>query len=174
MQSDIESFRRDLVALLPRLRRFAVALSGNRDAGEDLLQSAIERALVNWRQFEPGRRLDSWVFKIMQNVFLDAKRAAIRRPIFTDEPLEVRGEDGREIVETRDELRRVREAFALLPEDQRSVMALVALEGFSYAEAAAALEVPIGTIMSRVARARASLVARTRGPATIAEIRRER
>ena len=174
MTSDSDTFRRDLVALLPRLRRFAVALSGNRDAAEDLLQSAVERALLNWRRFETGRRLDSWVFKIMQNIFLDTKRAAVHHPIYTDEPLEIRGEDGRDVVESKDELRRVRQAFALLPEDQRSVMALVALEGFSYAEAAAALDVPIGTIMSRVARARASLVARTRGPATITEIRKER
>lgn len=173
MTVDERTFRNELMALLPRLRRFATALAGNREAAEDLLQSTIERTLRNWKRFEADRRLDSWVYKIMQNIWLDTKRASIRLPLYTDEPLDAVGEDGRAVMESRQELQRVREAFGRLPDEQRSVMTLVALEGFSYAEAATALGAPIGTVMSRIARARASLAAQVRAPATPTQVRKE-
>lgn len=163
MTDNNTAFRRELVSLLPRLRRFAMALAGTRDGAEDLLQSAVEKALRNWSSFETGRRLDSWVFKIMQNLWLDQKRSNAHGPIFTDEPLDAVGEDGRDVVEARQDLRAARSAYADLPEDQKAVLALVVLEGMTYAEAAAAMEVPIGTVMSRLARARAAIAMKVRG-----------
>ena len=173
MTKDSPAFRRELVSLLPRLRRFAVALAGGRDAAEDLLQSAIERALLRSESFDNCRRLDSWVFKIMQNIWFDMRRAAAAGPIYTDEIFETLGEDGRDVVASREDLRLASAAFAMLPEEQRAVLALVVLDGLSYAETAEILDVPIGTIMSRLARARASVAAQVRGKAAIASVRKE-
>lgn len=164
-------FRQELVALLPRLRRFARALAGGRDAAEDLLQAAVERALVRSESFDVGRRLDSWMFKLMQNLWFDMRRSSAFEPLYTSESQETRGEDGRDVVESREDLRLAREAFDALPVEQRSVMSLVVLDGMSYADAAEALDVPIGTIMSRLARARASVAAHVRGP-VVAPVRR--
>ncbi len=173
MLNDIAAFQRELVRLLPRLRRFALALTQNRDAAEDLLQSTVERALRKWDSFESGRRMDSWTFKIMQNLWFDTRRSAAAGMKFSDEEVDVVGEDGRTIIEHREELARAREAFAALPEEQRAVMALVVFDGLSYADAADALQVPIGTVMSRLARARASLVARVRVEAMFETARKD-
>lgn len=162
MVDDSAAFQRELVLLLPRLRRFALALTKNREAAEDLLQSTVERALRKWDSFEKGRRMDSWTFKIMQNCWFDTRRSASAGMKFSDETVDVVGEDGRAVVESREEFARAREAFAALPDEQRAVLALVVLDGLSYAAAADALQIPIGTVMSRLARARASLVARVR------------
>jgi RNA polymerase sigma-70 factor (ECF subfamily) len=173
MTNDELAFRNELVSLLPRLRRFSLALAGRRDAAEDLLQSAIERALRRRESYDRSRRLDSWMFKIMQNLWFDMRRQAASAAFVSDEGLEVAGEDGRDLIESRDELRRAREAFGALPEDQRAVVALVVLEGFSYAAAAEALDVPIGTVMSRLSRARSSMVARAKGSRMIAPVRKQ-
>jgi RNA polymerase sigma-70 factor, ECF subfamily len=165
------AFRKELVSLLPRLRRFALALAGNRDAAEDLVQSAVERALRKWESFESGRSLSSWMYKLMQNIWFDMRRTAAAGPTYMDQVPDAMGEDGREVTESRDELQVVREAFAALPEDQRAVMALVVLDGLSYAQAAETLEVPIGTVMSRLSRARASLASLTRGNTALAPLR---
>lgn len=157
MKKDSLAFRTELVSLLPRLRRFALALAGQQEAAEDLLHSAVERALRNWAAFEAGRRLDSWMFKIIQNRWIDMRRAQRHAPFEMIDDLDVAGEDGREIVEVRDEMRAVCAAFGELPADQRAVLTLVVLEGLSYSEAAETLGVPIGTIMSRLSRARAAL-----------------
>lgn len=163
-------FRRDLVALLPRLRRFARALAGGSDAAEDLLQSAVERALTRSHSYDTRRRLDSWMFKLMQNLWFDIKRGAGPVALHSEDP-DLLGEDGRRTVESRDDLRRAREAFDALPEEQRAVMALVVLDGYSYADAAGVMDVPIGTIMSRLARARANVAAYVRGPVVVAPVR---
>lgn len=155
------------MGLLPRLRKFARALAGSRDGAEDLLQSAIERALTRIDAYDETRRLESWMFKIMQNLWIDSRRAIASAPVQDVESPDTQGEDGREVVESREELRLVREAFSQLPDEQRAVMALVVLDGASYAEAAEALDIPIGTVMSRLARARANVAARVRGPATL-------
>ena len=136
-----------------------MVLAGRRDLAEDLLQSAIERALRNWGTFQSGRRLDSWMFKIMQNHWIDTRRADANAAAQSVDDIDPPGEDGRELVEARDEVRAARVAFAALPEDQRTVLALVAIEDLSYAEAADALNVPIGTVMSRLSRARAAMSA---------------
>lgn len=108
MTKDDLAFRQELVSLLPRLRRFGLALTGRADAAEDVLQAAIERALKNWTSFERGRRLDSWMFRIMQNLWYDTKRSAAATYEVGYEGMDFVGEDGREVTEARDELRAAR------------------------------------------------------------------
>lgn len=164
-------FRKDLVALLPRLRRFALALSGSADAGEDLLQTALEKAIRSAHAYDKSRRLDSWLFKIMQNAWLDMRKDMVKRRYADLDDTNMPVEDARIGIEARDELQRAAKIFHSLPEDQRAVLALVVLEGFSYKEAAQTLDVPIGTIMSRLARARAAIAAAVRVDAIPSEIR---
>ena len=153
--------RDQLVALLPRLRRFCMALTRSAEAGDDLTQATIERALSRIDQWNAGTRLDSWMFRIAQNINIDQARALKTRGVSVDVDAlaDVSGEDGREIVEARDALSRAQAAMARLPDDQRALMALVVIDGQSYKEAAATLDIPIGTVMSRIARARASIAA---------------
>jgi RNA polymerase sigma-70 factor, ECF subfamily len=154
--------RRGLPELLPRLRRFSYALTGSLDRGDDLLQETCVRALASADQWQPGTRLDSWMFKIMHNVWRDQMRASKVRgtPIEISSFNEPIGEDGRNTVEQRLTLTRVLKAMETLPEEQRSVLALVCVEELSYQDTAAVLEIPIGTVMSRLARARRVLHAR--------------
>jgi RNA polymerase sigma-70 factor (ECF subfamily) len=136
-----------------------MALAGRKDLAEDLLHSAVERALRNWGTFQTGRRLDSWMFKIMQNHWIDMRRAAAGTATQEFGGLDPEGEDGRIVTEARDEVRVARMAFEALPEEQRAVLTMVVLDDLSYAEAAEALKVPIGTVMSRLSRARAAMTA---------------
>ena len=154
-------FRDDLAALIPRLRRFAHALAGSREEGDELVQTACVKALDRAEQFTPGTRLDSWMFRILHTGFLDETRRRTRRATDTDADAVDRASDGGRAAgnaEHRLHLARVREAMAALPEDQRAVLALVAIEGYSYRETAETLGVPIGTVMSRLARGRARLM----------------
>lgn len=150
------SVRAQIIAALPRLRRFCWALAGNAEDGDDLMQSTVERALGRAHQFEPGTQLSSWLFRIARNLRIDAARQAGRRgahlPI--DELPEQQGEDGLALVENRSELAAAQRALQALPEDQRLTFVLVVVEGMSYRDAAEVLEVPVGTVMSRLARAR--------------------
>lgn len=151
--------RAQIVSLLPRLRRFARGLTPDRHLADDLVQSACLKALERWHQWQPGTSLASWLFRIVQNTWIDEFRARARQPLDDDEDalLDLPGDDGRAIVERRSELRAVRRAIADLPEDQRAVLMLVTVDGLSYQEAADALGIPMGTVMSRLARARARL-----------------
>lgn len=159
-----DDFRRELVALLPRLRRFATALTGSSAEAEDLLQAAVEKALRAEDRFKPGTRLDSWMFRIVQNAWIDETRAARRRAAPLEEASHVVGEDGREVAGLSLDAAAARAAMAALSPDQRAVAALVLVDGLSYKEAAETLQVPIGTVMSRLSRARAAVVAKlTRG-----------
>lgn len=167
MEQDV---RTELVALLPRMRRFAYSLSGSLDEAEDVLQSACEKALGSLDQFKPGTRLDSWMFQIVRNVWIDRLRYRGRRPTAGGPELaEEIGYDARvhEQLEARMDLAIVREQIAMLPEDQRSVLALVTIDGMSYKDAADTLQVPIGTIMSRLARARRKLAEAIDAPARL-------
>lgn len=153
-------FAHDLVALLPRLRRFARALAGAPDRADDLVQSACERALRARDTFQPGTRLDAWMFRILRNVWIDAARRSVARGgehAGLDEVAERAGWDGRDVTETRLMLAKTREAIAALPPESREVVVLVCVEELSYREAAEVLEVPVGTVMSRLARARVKL-----------------
>lgn len=152
-----------LIELLPKLRRFARSLAGgDRDLGDDIAQSAIARALASIDSFAPGTRLDSWMYKIAQNIWIDQLRG--RRSQTQHVSLEVvensAGEDGRKIIEDRSLLAATRCAIEQLPPEQRMVVMLVLVDGLSYKEAAEVLSLPIGTIMSRTHRARAALAAK--------------
>lgn len=155
-------FRQDLRTVIPRLRRFGHALTGSPEDGDDLVQEALEKALAREDQFRPGTRLDSWIYKIMQNAWIDRKRMDSRRrrvmePL-NDETSSV-SEDGRTSFDARITLRQVREMMARLHDDERVVLSLVSIDGLTYRQAAEVLDIPIGTVMSRLARARGKLVA---------------
>jgi len=153
-------FRTDLVALVPRFRRFARSLTGNVQDADDLVQAACEKALRNFGQFVPGTRMDSWVYRIIQNLWLDDRRKAVRRGTAIDPDDAHLSDEGKgaNLPEDRMMLAQARAAMAELPEGQREALALVAIEGFSYREAADTLQVPIGTVMSRLSRAREALM----------------
>ena len=155
-----DAFRTELASLVPRLRRFAYALTGTKDDGDDVVQAACIKALERWDQFQPGTRLDSWVFRIIQTAWIDRVRWNQRRgPVVDPDDLPESSDEGigARRAEGRLALDRVRAAMARLPEEQRAVLALVAIEGLSYAETAKVLSIPAGTVMSRLARARGRL-----------------
>jgi RNA polymerase sigma-70 factor (ECF subfamily) len=166
--SSTKAVKADLVALIPRLRRFGYALTGSREDGDDIVQVALERALSRLHQWQPGTRLDSWLFRIAHNAWIDEVRARKRRgaSVDLDNAPQLEGDDGRTLAAARLDLAQVRAAISTLPEEQRAVLALVAIEGLSYQEAADALEIPIGTVMSRLARARMALAKRLERPET--------
>lgn len=152
-----DTLKTEIVALIPRLRRFAMALAGSQDEGDDVVQAACLKALGNLHQYEPGTRLDSWMFRIVQTTFLDQRRRYEHRMTSADlDTVYQTADDGYAQRKTEHGLllQQVRDAMGDLPDDQRAALALVAIEGFSYKEAAAILEVPVGTVMSRLARAR--------------------
>jgi len=154
-----ESVRQEMIALLPRLRRFAYGLTGSLDRADDLVQSTCERALARHHLWKAETRLHSWMFRIMQNLWFDDLRAGRRREVATsNEALDnLVGGDSEAELAARLELAAVRRHIACLPPEQRVVLLLVSVEGLSYKEAAAVLEVPVGTVMSRLARARLAL-----------------
>lgn len=162
MAAQGDPVRRELIALLPRLRRFARALTRNADEADDLVQTAVERALKNLHGWTAGTRLDSWMFRIMKNCWIDEVRSkAVRTRVFAPEEAAVNvGGAGPEDMELYLEAQAARAAMDELPEEQRLAVALVLVEGFSYREAADLLEVPIGTLTSRLARGRAAIEAR--------------
>lgn len=148
-----------MVALLPRLRRFAYVLTRDMDRADDLVQETCLRALDRIDQWERGTRLDSWLYRIAQNIWFDRLRALKVRGETTeiDTAFDLVGEDGRDVTETRLALTDISKAIAKLPEEQQVLIALVCIDGLSYKEAAETLQIPIGTIMSRLARARQAL-----------------
>ena len=150
-----------MIAAIPRLRRFAVSITGNAHLGEDLAQIALEKALSNIDHWRPGTNMDSWLLRIAYNAWIDDVRAQKRRgpQVGLDSSAEqLLGEDGRDIVYARLELEAARAAMADLPIEFRSVLSLVAIEGMTYQEVAQTLKIPIGTVMSRLSRARKSLL----------------
>lgn len=156
------NFRRDLVALVPKLRRFALSLAGNAQDADDLVQAACEKALRNAAQFTPGTRMDSWMYRIVQTLWLDDRRKAVRRGAQIDPDDAYLSDEGKaaSLPEDRMMLARARAAMDALPEGQREVLALVAIEGLSYREAAETLGLPLGTVVSRLSRAREALLPR--------------
>lgn len=164
-----DALRTEMIQLLPRLRAFGRSLTGAQDQADDLVQQTVEKALRHSSSFADGTRLDSWLFRIMRNTWIDGHRA--RRPTVALHDLEttapLAGEDGREITESRIYLAQVRRIMDTLPEDQRSVLMLVCVEGLSYRDTAQALDIPEGTVMSRLSRGRLALAAALDTPAHI-------
>jgi RNA polymerase sigma-70 factor (ECF subfamily) len=163
MADSSQDVREQIAALLPRLRRFGRTLARHREDADDLVQIAIEKALARTEQWIPGTRLDSWMFRIMQNAWIDEVRARERRDrTFVPE------EEGEHVgVSTNDsqlDALAVRKAVACLSDDQRAAVGLVLVEGFAYHEAADVLGIPVGTLTSRLARARETLQRLLDGP----------
>lgn len=155
-----DPLRHSLVEQLPHLRRFALELTGSAADADDLVQEACERALLNAQSWQPGTRLDSWMCRIIQNLWIDSRRRAGRR----GEHLEIAQLDAavpalqtRPAAETRSDLAQVERVLRQMPEAQRSVLMLTCIQGLSHRECATVLNIPIGTVMSRLARARESL-----------------
>ncbi|NJO34195.1 MAG: RNA polymerase sigma factor [Rhodospirillales bacterium] len=149
-----------MIAAIPRLRRFATSITGNVHLAEDLSQTALERALANISRWQPGTSMESWLLRIAYNAWIDDVRSKKRRGqhVNLDAVGDLRGEDGRVVSDNRLDLEAARAAMAELPLEFRSVLSLVALDGMSYQEVADTLKIPIGTVMSRLSRARKSLL----------------
>jgi len=156
MNASLEHIREDLIALLPRLRRFARTLTRNVDDADDLVQLGLERALAKLDQWHTDSRLDGWMFRILKNAWIDEVRSRARRNrVLTSE------EEGEQVSDAAHEAQEhalsVQAAMQRLPEEQRLAVSLVLVEGLPYREAAEVLGIPIGTLTSRLARGRESL-----------------
>lgn len=128
-----EDVRQQLVALLPRLRRFALSLTGSRGEADDLVQAACERALSRLHQWQPGTRLDHWVLRILKTLWIDQWRGRRRHGDQVDlDSVELPApRDDQAIAEARDTLGRVCQAMARLPDEHRLALTLVAVDGLS-------------------------------------------
>jgi RNA polymerase sigma-70 factor, ECF subfamily len=150
--SDHESL---VVQQIPRLRRYARALTGDRSAADDLVQDTLERALSRFHLWRQGSDLRAWLFTIMHNIYVNQIRSRSRQQ------QEALDESASEALHAREpdwtELRAISDALARLPDEQRSVLLLVGLEQFTYEEAARILDIPVGTVMSRLSRGRERL-----------------
>lgn len=144
-----------IVAAIPRLRRYAAALTGDRAAADDLVQDCLERALGRRALFRPSGEALAWLFKIMHNLFLNNLRTQRRRPEATLHDADVPAVSGSQTDYL--DLAGLERALAALSPEQRSVVVLVALEDMTYEQAAQALGIPAGTLMSRLHRGRERL-----------------
>ena len=162
------AFRQQLLSTIPRLRRYARSLVFDASAADDLVQTALERALAHWHQFDQRRDILVWVISIAHNAHMDDRRR--RSHIVSVEPTELQdGPDALHASTPDPGLRMdLLAALARLPVEQREPLLLVTLEQLSYAECAEVLHIPLGTVMSRVSRGRAALRALLDGhaPAT--------
>jgi len=156
MTESPEEMGERIVELLPRLRRFARSLSRNQSDADDLVQSVVERAWRNLAQLKPGASLASWMFGIMKNAWVDNLRTRQRRGEVAL-PEDSGEHPAVSPVDTDTNLWAVSEAMNKLPEEQRLAIALVLVEGMSYKEASEVLEIPMGTLTSRLARGRTAL-----------------
>jgi RNA polymerase sigma-70 factor (ECF subfamily) len=158
------NFEADVIGWLPQLRRYARALTGDRAWADDLVQDTAERALARWTAFRPDTNLRAWLLTILRHLYIDQLR--VRREIAVDDEsapwrnLEAPHGEVDGLV-----LRDVQRALYYLPVEQREVLLLVGVEELTYQEAAVALGVPVGTVMSRLSRAREHMRALlTEGP----------
>lgn len=156
-----DNIRTRMVELLPRLRRFAFVLTRDLEKSDDLVQETCLRALASADLWQAGTRLDSWMYRIAQNIWIDRLRAIKVRGevVDVDTAIDLVGSDGRQVTEGRLTLDLVTRHMQALPPDQQLVLTLVSIDGLSYKEAAERLDLPIGTVMSRLARARKALAA---------------
>lgn len=157
----MRGFERELLELLPRLRRFARSLTRDPDDADDVCQVALERALKSREQWQSGTRLDSWMYRIIRNCWIDEVRSRTRRAktFAPEEAGEAVGTDGHLDIERQVHMGDVGGAMEKLPDGQREVVGLVLVEGLAYKEAAAILDIPMGTLTSRLTRGRQALAA---------------
>lgn len=157
----MDSFQTELVGLLPRLRRFARVLVRSDADAQDLVQATVERALVKRGSWSPGTRLDSWAFTIMRRLFIDDGRSRTRwnRVVSPADDATVAVADAGQSSEAlRADALAAQAAIRDLPDDQRMALALVLIDGLSYAEAAVVMDVPVGTLTSRLVRGRQTVI----------------
>jgi RNA polymerase sigma factor (sigma-70 family) len=157
----LTAFDKGLEAMLPRLRRFAHGLTANRADADDLTQITLERALRAKMQWQEGTRLDAWLYRIMRNCWIDTVRSRARtgRILVPEEAGEHVGHDPRAQIDARIDLERLMRAMEQLPPEQREIVALVLIEGLGYRETAELLDLPVGTVSSRLVRGRTALLA---------------
>jgi RNA polymerase sigma-70 factor (ECF subfamily) len=153
------AFRQQLLGAIPRLRRYARSLVFDASTADDLVQTALERALAHWHQFDQRRDILVWTISIAHNAYMDDRRRNARFTLVTPhesqpDALHDLADAGSADVGLRIDLLA---ALEQLPLEQREPLLLVALEQFSYAEVAEVLRIPIGTVMSRISRGRAAL-----------------
>ena len=152
------AFRQQLLDALPRLRRYARALTFDAAAADDLSQQVLERALSRWQQFDPQREMGVWLLSIAHNAHQDTVRRESRMTVTDPADLQRVQDDNNTDPGPNLGLRLDLEAaLALLSAEQREPLLLVCVEQLSYAEVAKVLDIPIGTVMSRVCRGRAAL-----------------
>ena len=154
----MEDFEAALEAVLPRLRRFAHGLARNPADADDLTQATAERALKSREQFQPGTSMAGWAMRIMRNLWIDTARQRQRREgmLAPEEQGERVGAEG--AAESSVELHYLMRALDRLPDDQREAVAAVMIDGLAYREAAEFLDIPIGTLISRLVRGRQALM----------------
>ena len=142
---------------IPRMRRYALSLTRNHDRADDLVQSALVRAIAKQHLFKPGTNLRAWLFTLLHNQHVNEVRRSVNQGISID--LEDASKDLVAVADTSAprQLKELDEAIGRLPIEQRQVILLVGLEGMAYEEVAAILMVPIGTVRSRLSRGRAAL-----------------
>lgn len=156
------AFGEALIERLPALRRYALSLARRSDQADDLVQITVERALTAADSYDPTARLDPWLFRIMRNAFIDTTRRQRTRGTEVDvfDTPEALPTDTQPAIEARLMLRTTAAAMTDLPPDQQEILILVCVQELSYAEAAEVLDIPKGTVMSRLSRARLALAAR--------------
>jgi RNA polymerase sigma-70 factor (ECF subfamily) len=148
------SFETEILVLLPKLRRYARSITRSDGESEDLLQDCVEKALINRRQMR-GSSIKSWLYRIMINLHLNALRSvASRRSVPMEEAADLAADQDTDDVLERDCLVT---ALNTLPAEARAVLMLVVVEGYTYQEVAGVMDIPIGTVMSRLSRARGAL-----------------
>lgn len=157
----VNNFSKSIGVLLPRLKKFALTLTRSRSEMDDLVQATCERALTRVRQWDPETRLDSWMYRIMQSIWFNELRARNVRERYAEvEQAELISAGNAQVAELHVLLRRVEEEMFRLPEEQHMVLRLVYINGMTYSEVAEAESIPLGTVMSRLARARLTLMQR--------------
>lgn len=153
-----ETFKTEMIGLLPRLRRFALSLTRSAPDADDLLQDACTTALQRWHQYDPAQPLDRWMFRIIRNLWI----SEIRKRKVREGQGQVPAEEATELqtVDADDTLnaKQLQARVSALPDDLAQPLMLVCAEGYSYREVSELLDIPVGTVMSRIHRARKLLV----------------
>lgn len=154
-----DQFKSEMIALLPRLRRFALSLTQSGPDADDLLQDACATALQKWEQYDPAQPLDRWMFRVLRNLWIsEIRKRRVRLgagQVAAEEATELRVED---TATDAIAAKQVRGHVEDLPENLSQPLLLVCAEGYSYREVSELLGIPIGTVMSRIHRARKTLV----------------
>ncbi|MFZ5620756.1 MAG: sigma-70 family RNA polymerase sigma factor [Pseudomonadota bacterium] len=147
----------DIVDQIPSLRRYARALTRHPDRADDLVQDCLERAWRRLHQWRPGSDLRAWLFTIMHNIYANQVRRYCAAPVFVPIEMAEHQHDMTTAAESALHLQELDKAIAELPDGQREVLLLIVLEGMAYEQVAVILDIPIGTVMSRLHRARERL-----------------